>query len=288
MKAIKPVNKHKNLLPITCMVGPTGLWLLFFLLFPLAYVFVISVMTRSFYGGVQWVFSLESYQSLVDSKYLAIIWRSIVMAFQTSVICLIVAYPFAYLLSKMRPVMKGFCILFVMLPFWINGLIRLDGWANIIRDSGLINTILMRLGIISRPITMLKTNGAVLFGMVYTFLPYMILPLQTSLSKIDPSLIEASHDLGAGKFRTFVRVVFPLTLPGIFSGTIQVFIPSLGAFYIADMMGDNKPFLGNLIKNLFQGDRNWPAGAALSVILILFTLAALKLYSKIGNMDDLA
>ena len=220
--------------------------------------------------------------------YLKIIWESIVLAFQTTLICLIIAYPFAYILSKMRPVLRGFCILFVMLPFWINGLIRLDGWANIIRDSGVINTLLIRFGIISEPIKMLKTNGAVLFGMVYTFLPYMILPLQTSISKIDPSLIEASHDLGAGKIKTFIRIIFPLTLPGIFSGCIQVFIPTLGAFYIADMMGDNQPFLGNLIKNLFQGDRNWPAGAALSVILILFTLAVLKLYGKIGNMDDLA
>lgn len=288
MQSKKKAKKHKNMLPAAYMVGPTALWFLLFLVIPLIYVCVISVMTRSMYGGVKWIFSLESYRSLINPMYLRIIWNSVVLAFQTSLICLLAAYPFAYILAKMKPVARGFCILFVMLPFWINGLIRLDGWANIIRDSGVINTFLMELGVISKPITMLKTKGAVLFGMVYTFLPYMILPLQTSISKIDPALIEASHDLGAGKVRTFVRVVFPLTLPGIFSGTIQVFIPSLGAFYISDMMGDNQLFLGNLIKNLFQSDRNWPAGAALAVILILFTLLTLKLYSKVGSMDDLA
>lgn len=289
MKKNKIKNmKTKNILPAACMVGPTAFWLMLFLAFPLGYVFVISVMTRSLYGGVEWMFSLDSYRSLIKPLYLKIIWKSIVMAFETSVICLIAAYPFAYILSKMRPVVRGFCLLFVMLPFWINGLIRLDGWANIIRDSGVINTFLMKWGLISQPISMLKTNGAVLFGMVYTFLPYMILPLQTSISKIDSSYVEAAQDLGAGRAKTFFRIILPLTLPGIFSGTIQVFIPSLGAFYIADMMGDNQPYLGNLIKNLFQSDRNWPAGAALSVILILFTLLMLKAYSKVGNMDDLA
>ena len=288
MSNSKKSNKTKNFWSIVCLVGPTGLWLLLFLSLPLLYVMVISVMTSSYYGGVKWSFSVESYRNLLKPAYLKIIWDSILLAFKTSVICLLIAYPFAYILSKMRPVLRGFCILFVMLPFWINGLIRLDGWANIIRDSGVINTLLLRLGVIDKPIVMLKTGGAVLFGMVYTFLPYMILPLQTSLSKIDSSLVEASYDLGAGRVRTFWRVIFPLSVPGIFSGTIQVFIPSLGAFYIADMLGDNHPLLGNLIKNLFEKDRNWPAGAALSLLLIVFTLVALKLYSRIGNMDDLA
>lgn len=288
MNTHKNKKKKKNFWPITWMVGPTGLWLLLFLTLPLVYIVVISLMTSSFYRMIDWKFSIEGYTSLIKPEYLRIMWDSIVLAFKTSVICLIIAYPFAYILSKMSPVLKGFCILFVMLPFWINGLIRLDGWANIIRDSGLINTVLMKLNIIDEPIMMLKTAGATLFGMVYTFLPYMILPLHTSISKIDPSLVEASKDLGAGKIRTFLRVIFPLTIPGIFSGTIQVFIPSLGAFYISDMMGDNQPLLGNLIKDLFLKNRNWPAGAALAVVLILFTLAALKLYSKIGDMDDLA
>lgn len=288
MNTKKAKKTHKNLLPITCMVGPTGLWLLLFLSLPLIYIIVISVMTKSYYQMFEWKFSIESYKSLIKPAYLRIIWDSIVLAFQTSVICLIIAYPFAYILAKMSPVLKGFCILFVMLPFWINGLIRLDGWANIIRDSGLINTILMNLGIIDEPIKMFKTYGSTLFGMVYTFLPYMILPLHTSISKIDKSLVEASNDLGAGKVRTFTRVIFPLTIPGIFSGIIQVFIPSLGAYYIADMMGDDQPFLGDLIRDLFLVNRNWPAGAALAVVLIVFTLAALKLYSKIGDLDDLA
>lgn len=288
MNTNKRKKSNKNLLPIISMVGPTGLWLLLFLSLPLIYIVVISVMTSSFFKFVEWKFSWESYKSLIEPMNLKIIWDSVVLAFQTSLICLVVAYPFAYILAKMRPVLRGFCILFVMLPFWINGLIRLDGWANIIRDSGLINTVLMKLNLIDEPIIMFKTYGATLFGMVYTFLPYMILPLHSSISKIDSSLVEASQDLGAGRVRTFLRVIFPLTIPGIFSGTIQVFIPSLGAYYIADMMGDDQPFLGDLIRDLFMTNRNWPAGAALAVVLIVFTLIALKLYSKIGNMDDLA
>lgn len=288
MKTRKPKHLQKNTFPILSMVGPTGLWLLLFLAFPMVYVLAISVMTKSYYHGVEWVFSLEGYKSLFRSRYLKITWDSLLLALKTSIICLIVGYPFAYILSKMRPVVKGFCLLLVMLPFWINGLIRLDGWANIIRDSGIINTFLQHVGLISKPIKMFKTDGAVLFGMVYTFLPFMILPLQTSISKIDKSLVEASRDLGCNKFRTFVRVILPLSTPGIFSGMIQVFIPSLGAFYISDIMGSNHLLLGNLIKNLFMSEKNWPAGSALSVLLIVFTLIALKLYSKIGNLDDLA
>lgn len=288
MKKNSRKKSGNHLLSITCMTGPTISWLMLFLALPIIYICLISFMTRSRYSGVEWIFSLEGYKSLLNPLYVNIILDSLVLAFQTTLICLLVAYPFAYILAKMRPSIRGFCILLVMLPFWINGLIRLDGWSNIIRETGVINTFLMHIGVISEPIRMLKTDGAVLFGMVYTFLPFMILPLQTSISKIDPSLIEAAQDLGAGRIRTFGRVILPLTLPGIFSGTIQVFIPSLGAFYISDMMGDGSLYLGNLINNLFQRDLNWPAGAAFAVILTIITLIALKLYSKIGSPEDLA
>ncbi|MBR1848357.1 MAG: ABC transporter permease, partial [Lachnospiraceae bacterium] len=144
------------------------------------------------------------------------------------------------------------------------------------------------LHLISKPLTMMYTDGATLFGMVYALFPFMVLPLNNSIGKLDPTLIEASHDLGASKMRTFFRVILPLTVPGIFAGTIQVFIPSLGAFYIADVMGGgNSTLLGNLIKDQFLTARNWPAGAALSVILIIFTLILLKVYTKFGSLSDL-
>ena len=268
----KKKKEKKNTLPILCMVGPTSLWLLFFLLIPLIYVVVISFMTKGAYGGVVGKFSIDSYKKIFDPLYLTVMWKSVVMAFETSVICLIISYPFAYMLCKVPDKIRGMLTLLIMLPFWVNGLIRLNGWSNILRDSGFVNTLLMKIGI-----------------MVYTFFPFMVLPLTSSISKLDHSLVEASYDLGARKIKTFIRVILPMTLPGIFAGTIQVFIPSLGAFFISDVMGGGSAaYLGNLIQNQFLVARNWPLGAAFSVLLIIFTLVVLKAYSKVGDLDDLA
>ena len=280
---------RKNTRLILVMVGPTALWLLFFLLLPLIYVVYISFMTKGLYGGIQNIFTLKNYTSVVSELYMKVTLKSVKMAFQTSLICLLIGYPFSYLLSKTSKKVSGFLMLLLMLPFWVNGLVRLNGWTNILRDSGFVNTFLLKLGIISKPITMMYTNGAVLFGMVYCLLPFMILPLHTSVSKLDNSLVEASMDLGAGKLHTFTRVILPQTLPGIFAGTIQVFIPSIGAFFVADVMGGGSAtYLGNLIQAQFLTARNWPLGAAFSVLLIIFTLIILALYSKVGSLDDLA
>ncbi|MDD6186515.1 MAG: ABC transporter permease [Oscillospiraceae bacterium] len=280
---------RKNTRLILVMVGPTALWLLFFLLLPLIYVVYISFMTKGLYGGIQNIFTLKNYTSVVSELYMKVTLKSVKMAFQTSLICLLIGYPFSYLLSKTSKKVSGFLMLLLMLPFWVNGLVRLNGWTNILRDSGFVNTFLLKLGIISKPITMVYTNGAVLFGMVYCLLPFMILPLHTSISKLDNSLVEASMDLGAGKLHTFTRVILPQTLPGIFAGTIQVFIPSIGAFFVADVMGGGSAtYLGNLIQAQFLTARNWPLGAAFSVLLIIFTLIILALYSKVGSLDDLA
>lgn len=280
----------KNNLPaIAVMVGPTAMWLLLFLLIPMIYVVYISFCTKGIYGGVQNIFTLKNYTDIVSSLYLKVTWKSIVMSFETCLICLVIAYPFAFMLSRTSKRVSGLLTLLIMLPFWVNGLLRLNGWSNILRDSGFVNTLLLRLGVISAPITMMYTDGAVLFGMVYCLFPFMVLPLHTSISKLDKALIEASMDLGANRLRTFLRVVLPQTLPGIFAGTIQVFIPSLGAFFVADVMGGGSSvYLGNLIQNQFLVARNWPLGAAFSVILIIFTLVVLKLYSKVGDLDDLA
>ncbi len=285
---MKKKNNNKAL-TILAMVGPTGTWLILFLLIPLIYVVAMSFMTKGQYGGVQAIFSLASYQAVFDPLYMKVIWKSIVMSTETSVICLIISYPFAYCLCKVPEKHRGLMTLLIMLPFWINGLIRLNGWTNILRDSGVLNSLLIYLGVIEKPIKMMYTDGAVVFGMVYTLFPFMVLPLQTSISKLDTSLIEAAKDLGAKRLHIFTRLILPLTIPGIFAGTIQVFIPSLGAFYIADVMGGgSSTYLGNLIQSQFLTARNWPLGAVFSVLLIAFTLITLKGYSKIGNLDDLA
>ena len=176
----KKKKEKKNTLPILCMVGPTSLWLLFFLLIPLIYVVVISFMTKGAYGGVVGKFSIDSYKKIFDPLYLTVMWKSVVMAFETSVICLIISYPFAYMLCKVPDKIRGMLTLLIMLPFWVNGLIRLNGWSNILRDSGFVNTLLMKIGIIDQPIQMMYSEGAVLFGMVYTFFPFMVLPLTSS------------------------------------------------------------------------------------------------------------
>lgn len=161
--------------------------------------------------------------------------------------------------------MKPAMMLLIMLPFWTNSLIRTYGWNTLLRSEGIINNLLLRLGLIQKPLELLYTDGAVLLGMVYTLFPFMVLPLYSSIEKLDPSLMEAAGDLGARRVRSFLRVMLPLTAPGIFAGTIQVFIPTLGYFFISDMMGGGKTmYIGNLIKNQFLSARNWPLGAALS------------------------
>lgn len=282
-------KKNTNRLTILVMVGPTAVWLLFFLLVPLIYVIYISFCTKGVYGGIQNDFTMQNYADIFSMLYLKVTGKSLLLAFETCAICLLLAYPFAFLLCKIPEKLRGILTLLIMLPFWVNGLIRLNGWSNILRDSGFLNTFFMEMGWRSEPITMMYTEGAVLFGMVYCFFPFMVLPLLTSISKLDPALVEASMDLGASKVHTFLRVILPQTLPGIFAGTIQVFIPSLGAFFVADVMGGGSSvYLGNLIQNQFLVARNWPLGAAFSVFLIIFTLVVLKLYSKVGSLDDLA
>lgn len=282
-------KKNTNRLTILVMVGPTAVWLLFFLLVPLIYVIYISFCTKGVYGGIQNDFTMQNYADIFSMLYLKVTGKSLLLAFETCAICLLLAYPFAFLLCKIPEKLRGILTLLIMLPFWVNGLIRLNGWSNILRDSGFVNTFFMEMGWRSEPITMMYTEGAVLFGMVYCFFPFMVLPLLTSISKLDPALVEASMDLGASKVHTFLRVILPQTLPGIFAGTIQVFIPSLGAFFVADVMGGGSSvYLGNLIQNQFLVARNWPLGAAFSVFLIIFTLVVLKLYSKVGSLDDLA
>jgi spermidine/putrescine transport system permease protein len=282
-------KSHRLLLPITFMVGPTAGWLFAFLVLPLIYAVAMSFAKSGIYGGIVWEFSVANYADMCNPIYFRVAVKSLKLAFDTSLWCLIISYPFAYILSKISNKWKGLCMLLIMLPFWINGLIRLNGWANVLRDTGLINTALLKLGIIHKPIEMMFTNGAILFGMVYTFFPFMVLPILTSISKIDKNLIEAAQDLGATRIKTFIRVIFPLTVPGVFAGVIQVFIPSLGAFYISDIMGGgNTTLIGNLIKNQFLSARNWPLGAAFSVAMILFTLIVMRLYSKVGNLEDMA
>lgn len=281
----KSGEKLSNLI----MIGPTFLWLLVFVLIPVFYVIGISFLTKNANGGVNFILSLASYGDLFKSEYLKIFFNSLWLSLQTTIICLLIGYPFAYLIAKAPKKTKKYMLLFIMLPFWINSIIRIYGWNTLLRTEGVINHILITLGIISSPLEMLYTDGAVLLGMVYDLLPFTILPIYTSIEKLDTSLLEAASDLGATRVSTFLKVIFPLTMPGIFAGSIQTFVPSLGLFYISEMMGGGTTmYIGNLIKNQFLSARNWPLGAALSIVLIIITLLLMKLYTKVGSLDDMA
>lgn len=279
----------KNKAPMFVMIGPTFLWMLLFVLIPLAYVIGISFLTKNSSGGVDFAFSLDGYAGLLKSDFLVILYRSLLLSLQTTVLCLLIGYPFAYIIAHVPKQHKRYFVLFIMLPFWINSVIRIYGWNTLLRQEGIINHLLLLLGIIKSPLTLLYTDGSVLLGMVYDLLPFTVLPLYTSIEKLDPSLMEAAGDLGATKVHTFWRVIFPLTMPGIFAGSIQTFIPSLGLFYISEMMGGGTTiYIGNLIKNQFLSARNWPLGAALSIVLILITLILMKLYTRVGSLEDMA
>lgn len=270
------------------MIGPVVIWMVLFLLVPLLYICAISLLSKNAYGGVDFIFSLDAWSSIFQSDYIKVFGVSFSLSLKTTVLCLIIGYPFAYVIANSPKKLKPTLVLLLMLPFWINSMIRIYGWNTILRSQGILNTILQALGIIDAPLNLLYTDGAVLFGMVYDLLPFTVLPIYTSIEKIDPSLIEAASDLGCGKLHIFTRVIFPLTMPGIFAGSIQTFIPSLGLFYISDMMGGAKTmYIGNLIKNQFMSARNWPFGAALALVLILITLILMKLYTKVGSLDDM-
>lgn len=280
--------KIKNSLPPLAMIGPSVVWLVLFLVLPLLLVVGISVLKRNGYGGVEFIPSIEAYKSLLSTDYLKVFGSSFLLSIETTVICLVVGYPFAYIIANSSEKIKPFLVLLLMLPFWINSMIRIYGWNTLLRSSGIVNHLLISLGVIKIPIEMLYTDGAVLLGMVYDLLPFTVLPIYTSIEKLDPSLIEAAKDLYCNKRHVFTRVILPLTMPGVFAGSIQTFIPSLGLFYIADMMGGAKTmYIGNLIKNQFMSARNWPLGASLSIILIVITLVLMRLYGKVGSLDDM-
>lgn len=232
--------------------------------------------------------TLSNYLQALNPIYLHAIVRSFWIAIANTVICLIIGYPVAYYISTRSQRLKNILLILVILPFWTNFLVRTYAWMVVLRGEGLINTVLMKLGLIEEPLQLLFTNGAVLTGLVYGYLPFMILPLYASIEKLNPSLLEASYDLGANKIQSFLRITLPLTLPGITAGSILVFIPSLGAFVTPDLLGGAKTMMiGNLIQNQFLKVRNYPFGSALSFVLLSVVLILIFIYIKITERHEL-
>ncbi len=285
-------SKHEfraNTLPAMLTVGPVTIIMVLLIAVPLIYVAVMSFCSIDEFYNVTYDFTLDNYVRLANADYLKIYAQSILIAFLTTLICILVGYPFSYIIARTKSKKKRILYMLVIIPFWTNSLIRIYGWRSFLGSSGWLNSLLLKLGIIAEPLDLLYKNGTTILGMVYCLIPFMILPLYTAIEKLDPSLLEASSDLGARPVSTFFEVILPLTASGIFSGSLMVFIPCLGYFFVSDILGGgNSDVIGNLIERQFQSGNNWPLGAALSIILIIVTLILVKLYQKLGgDMDAL-
>lgn len=267
------------------LVGPAALYLLIFFVIPLLIVVVYSFLTRGAYGQLIWQFNLQNYVRVLDPLYLKILGDSVVIALATTLICLLISYPFAYAIARTESAQqRNILLILVMVPFWTNFLIRTYAWRVILGNDGPINGTLMALGILDQPLPLIFNTGAVMVGLVYGYLPFMVLPLYAAIERIDFSLIEAAHDLYADGRQAFLQVLLPLTMPGVIAGSILVFIPSLGTFVTTDLLGGSKTvMLGNLIQSQFLTARDWPFGSAFSVLLMLAVLGATMLYFRKGG-----
>ena len=263
--------------PRSWFLLPARVWIALFFAAPLAIVGAYSFLTRGDYGGVEYPWTIESYTRLADPLYLAILWRSLWIAGLSTAICVAMGFPLALFISRAGK-RKNLYLQLVLLPFWTSFLVRTYAWLFILRDTGLINTILSALHIIKSPLPLLYNDGAVLLGLVYSFLPFFVLPMYATLERLDPALAEAAADLGAPPWRTLWRVVIPVSKPGIIAGAVLVFIPCLGAYLTPDLLGGGKSvMLGNLVQNQFTTARDWPFGSAASLVLMLASAILLVL-----------
>jgi len=267
-------------------LSPASLFLLIFFVIPLLIMLTYSFLEPGLYGGVEWNFYhwnygrmlgwADGYYEEFDIVYLDILLRSIGLALTTVLCTFIICYPVAFWISSLSEKKKSLFILLITLPFFTSMIVRLYAWILILRDSGFANQFLEWMGIISEPLSIMYSNTAVIIGMVYIFIPFMFLPIYSSVENLDKKFIQASEDLGATPFTTFRKVIFPMTLPGVLAGSILVFIPSLGNFVIPDLFGGTKVLMiGNMVEQQFLYARNWPFGAALSMIITLFMLILL-------------
>ncbi len=267
-------------LPAWLLAAPL-LWMGIFFLLPLLLVLVISFTSRGTYGGIEWTFSLANYVTAADPLYVKIFLRSLALATATTVLCLLLGFPLAYYIARLPVCRQGVWLLLVMIPFWTNFLVRTYAWIFMLRTEGLLNSFLLGLGLIDGPIEILYTDTAVLIGLVYGYLPFMVLPLYAAAERLPRSVVEAAWDLYAPAWAVFWRVILPLTKPGVVAGCILVFIPSLGAFITPDLLGGARTMMvGNLIQHEYLVVRDWPFGSAVSFVLMGLVLAGVMAYLR--------
>ncbi|MCI8731356.1 MAG: ABC transporter permease [Lachnospiraceae bacterium] len=272
----------------TFTVLPLYAFTLIFVAGPLVYMIALSFASNREGYGVIWRFTSENYKRLLDPVYLGTFVQSLRLAFSSTAAIMLLGYPFGYFMAKLSSKWKKRMMLLLTIPFWVNSLIRLYGWIIILQTKGALNGVLLNLGLIEKPLKLLYSYPAVLTGMIYTLLPFMILSVYSSAEKLDWSLIEAARDLGANAVQTFFTITLKLTLPGLLSGMILTFIPSMGLFFIADILGGNKIVLvGSLIQDQMTRGSNWPFAAALAVVLTVLTTLIIYIYRRVTHTSEL-
>jgi spermidine/putrescine transport system permease protein len=258
------------------LMGPGLAWLALLLVVPCGLIFILSFIQRGDYGGVVWVFTLENYARAMEPLYLGIMGRSLLFALTATLIALVIGYPAAFAIARAAPHHQFPLLVLAILPFWSNYLIRTFAWMVLLNREGLINNALEGAGVISEPLPLLYNGFAIVLGLVYAYLPFMILALYTSISRVPRDLMEASGDLGASGTRTFVKVLLPLTVPGIAAGSVFVFVLSLGNFVTPDLLGGKQTaMIGNVIYAQFFTARDWPFGSALAFLLVAVMMTLL-------------
>jgi spermidine/putrescine transport system permease protein len=301
----KQPRSRRHVIRLLVLIGPTLLYLVVFFLVPLLLVFAMSFGERGTYGGVRWVLNLRNYARFFDPLYLRIFGRTLYIALATTILCLLIGYPLAYFIASRAPRWRNGLVLLLMIPFWTNFLVRTYAWLLLLRDAGLINMVWT--GVVHRalsalsttiplsvwdpllratasPLRFFGTDKAIIIGLVYAWLPEMVLPCYASIESLDFSLGEAAQDLYANRVKSFIRVILPLTMPGIVAGSILVFIPSLGAYITPDLLGGAKSIMmGNVIYSQFMSARDYPFGAAVSFVLMAVMLVGTVIYFRLGT-----
>lgn len=280
------MKKKKSGLFLTVL--PLYLFTLCFVVGPLLYMVALSFATNGSGSSTIWSFTLENYKKIAEPVYLKSFVQSFQLAITSTLLIVLMGYPFGYFMAKLSAKRKKRMMLLIMIPFWTSSLIRMYGWILILQAKGVLNGFLMKLGIIEEPLKILYSYPAVVIGMVYALLPFMVLAVYSSVEKMDWSYVEAARDLGANAVKAFFTVTFKLTLPGLLTGVILTFIPSMGLFFIADILGGNKIVLvGSVIQDQLTRGINWPFAAALAVVLMLLTSLMMFVYRKVTHVKDL-
>lgn len=288
MATIQQQQRRRDRTRLALLLTPGLLWLLLFFALPLVIIFVYSFMTNDALGRVVYEPTLNNYITIfTQSLYVNAYWRSIWASVLTTVICLLLGYPLAVFIARSPQQWRMPLLMLILIPFWTNFLVRIYAWQIILANNGIINGLLESIGV--GRLTLLNTEGATLVGLIYGELPFMVLPLYAAIDRFDFTLMEAAADLGANKTQAFLRIMLPMTMPGIVAGSVLVFIPTLGQFVVSELLGGAKvDYLGNLIQRLFlrANPINWPLGSAMAVLMMLVLLVLIMMYFRVTSEEE--